>query len=176
MIWRVTMPGSFEMRVFARHTLLAGMLFVAALPLSHAEPVSSAALQACSAIDDASARLACYDEAVGRPAPAANTKATPAQETAAEKTLDDLGAETLPGASRADDEELAVRARVTGCKKDARNKYMFFFENGQVWRQSSDKRVYFKDCNFEVTISKDFFGYRMLRDGDKGRVRIARVK
>ncbi|MGB5333844.1 MAG: hypothetical protein WBM64_00980 [Woeseiaceae bacterium] len=175
------MPGLFELRVFARHTLLAGMLFLGALPLSHADPVSSEALQACSAIDDASARLACYDEAVGLPAPAANTKATPAEETAAEetaaeKTLDDLGAETLPGASRADDKELAVRARVTGCKKDARNKYMFFFENGQVWKQSSDKRVYFKDCNFEVTISRDFFGYRMLKDGDKGRIRIARVK
>lgn len=170
------MPGLFRLRVFTRHTLLAGMLFLGALPLSYADPVSSEALQACSAIDDASARLACYDKAVGRPAPAADTKATPAEETAAKKTPDDLGAETLPGARRSDDEELAVRARVTGCKKDSRNKYMFFFENGQVWRQSSDKRVYFKDCNFEVTISRDFFGYRMLRDGDKGRIRIARVK
>lgn len=170
------MSGSFKLAIFGRHTLLAGLLFLAAPPLLHADGVSQQALQACSAIDDASARLACYDEAVGRPAPAANTKATPAQEIVAEKTLDDLGAETLPGASRAEDEELAVRARVTGCKKDARNKYMFFFENGQVWRQSSDKRVYIKDCNFEVTISRDFFGYRMLRDGDKGRIRIARVK
>lgn len=170
------MSGSFKLPVFARHTLLASMLFLSALPLSHADTSSSDALQACSAIDDASARLACYDEAVGRPAPAANTSATPPAEAPARKTLDDLGAETLPGAGRAEDEALAVRARVTGCKKDARKKYMFFFENGQVWRQSSDKRVYFKDCNFEVTISKDFFGYKMLRDGDKGRIRIARLK
>ena len=166
----------FELRVLARHTLIASMLFLSALPLSHADPTSSDSLHACSAIDDASVRLACYDEAVGRPAPAVNTTATPPPETLAEKTLDDIGAETLPDTSRSEDEELAVRARVTGCKKDERKKYMFFFENGQVWRQSSDKRVYFKDCNFEVTISKDFFGYKMLRDGDKGRIRISRVK
>ncbi|MBT8090786.1 MAG: type VI secretion protein [Gammaproteobacteria bacterium] len=170
------MSGPFEFTVFARHTVLAGMLFLGAPLLSHAEAASPDTLRACSAIDDASARLACYDEAVGRPAPAASTIATPPAETRAEKTLDDLGAETLPGASRAEDEAIAVRATVTGCKKDARKKYMFFFENGQVWRQSSDKRVYFKDCNFDVTISKDFFGYKMQKDGDKGRIRISRIK
>lgn len=170
------MSGSFRLTVFAYHTLLASMLSLSAPPLSYADAVNPDELRACSAIDDASARLACYDEAIGPPAPAANTSAAPRAEKPARKTLDDLGAETLPGAGRTEDEELAVRATVTGCKKDVRNKYMFFFENGQVWRQSSDKRVYFKDCNFEVTISRDFFGYKMLRDGDKGRIRIARVK
>ena len=170
------MSGSLKLRVFARRILIASLFLSGALPLSHAHAVSPDALRVCSAIDDASARLACYDEAVGRPALAAESLATPPAEKPARKTLDDLGAETLPGAGRTEDETLAVRATVTGCKKDAREKYMFFFENGQVWRQSSDKRVYFKNCNFDVTISRDFFGYKMQADGDKGRIRISRVK
>jgi hypothetical protein len=162
--------------LFPRYLLIASF-FCLGVPLPlHAGVPSEDALQACSAIDDASARLACFDEAVGRSAPAAKTPATVPAEKPARNTLDDLGDETLPGAGRAKDEELAVRAKVVRCEKDVRRKYVFFFENGQVWRQSSDKGVYFKDCNFDVTISKDFFGYKMQRDGDKGRIRIARVK
>ncbi|MDH3305244.1 MAG: hypothetical protein OEM50_01145 [Gammaproteobacteria bacterium] len=170
------MSGSLKSRLFMCRLLIASAFFLGAPPQSHADALSEDALQACSAIDDAPARLACYDEAVGRSAPAAKTPATLPAERPVKKTLDDLGDETLPGTGRADDEALAVRATVVGCEKDARKKYVFFFENGQVWRQSSDKRVYFKNCNFDVTISKDFFGYKMQRDGDKGRIRIARVK
>jgi len=69
-----------------------------------------------------------------------------------------------------------VRARVTRCEKDARKKYYFVFENGQVWKQVSDKRLSYKQCDFEVTITKDFFGYKMQPDGEDRRVSIARVK
>lgn len=170
------MSVSLELRSLARRTLFASLVFLITPPLSHADTVSMDALRVCSAIDDVSARLACYDEAVGRPVPATETVAIRPAEKPAGKTLDDLGAEILPGGSRAENEELAVRATVTHCKKDARKKYLFFFENGQVWRQLSDKRVYFKDCNFDVTISKDVFGYKMQRDGDKGRIRISRLR
>lgn len=170
------MSGALKSTVFPHRPLIVSLILLGVpLPL-HAEAPSEDTLQACRAIDDSSARLACYDEAVGRPAPAAKTPATLPAEKPEAKTLDDLGDETLPGAGRAKEEALAVRAKVVRCDKDARKKYVFFFENGQVWRQSSDKRVYFKDCNFDVTISKDFFGYKMQRDGDKGRIRIARVK
>lgn len=94
----------------------------------------------------------------------------------AAKTLDDLAAETSPKATRKEDGELLVRAKVTRCDKDARKKYYFVFENGQVWKQTSDKRLHYRACEFEVTITKDFFGYKMQPDGEKGRIRIARVK
>jgi hypothetical protein len=98
------------------------------------------------------------------------------KETAHAKTLDDLGSETLPRSSRDDAEKLEVRATVSRCEKDYRKKYLFHFDNGQIWKQMNDKRLSFKECNFDVTITKDFFGYKMQIDGEKSRIRIARVK
>lgn len=92
------------------------------------------------------------------------------------KTLDDLGSETLPMSARKEVEKLEVRAKVSRCKKDYRKKYLFYFDNDQIWKQTSDKKLYFKDCNFDVTITQDFFGYKMQADGEKRRIRITRVK
>ena len=98
------------------------------------------------------------------------------EEIADTKTLDDLGSETLPPAARGNIEKLEVRARVAQCEKDVWKKYLFHFDNGQVWKQTSDKKLYFRDCDFYVTITKDFFGYKMQVDGEKGRIRISRLK
>lgn len=115
---------------------------------------------------------------VARPSPAVSQApaAAPSPAPVATKSLDDLGSEMLPGAARKEKPELLVRARVTRCEKDARKKYYFVFENGQVWKQVSDKRLSYKQCDFEVTITKDFFGYKMQADGEDRRVSIARVK
>ncbi len=151
-------------------------------------------LRSCVAIESSSERLACYDQLAGRkppalhatvhedpgdveqpstaPATAAATEPTPASV----KTLDDLADETRPKAVRDAEEEIVVRARVTSCEKDSRKKYYFVFDNGQVWKQSSDKKLRYRECDFEVTISKDFFGYKMQPDGSKSRIRIVRVK
>lgn len=112
------------------------------------------------------------------PEPAPDTVAASAPEAAAPtaKTLDELDAETSPRESRSKDEKLLVRARVTRCEKDARKKYYFVFENGQVWKQVSERRLRYKKCEFDVTITKDFFGYKMQPDGESRRVSIARVK
>lgn len=152
----------------------ASWLLIAALTVSGLAPTVTAAdqetgdIRRCVTIDDATQRLSCYDAAAGRSAPGD----TPPPD----KTLDDLGAETLPTSARKREDEVMVRATVTGCEKDPGNKYVFFFENGQIWKQSGSKRLYLKECNFDVTITRDFFGYRMLRDGDKGRIRIARIR
>jgi hypothetical protein len=115
---------------------------------------------------------------VARPSPSVSQApvAEPSPSPVATKPLDDLGSEMLPGAARKEKKELLVRARVTRCEKDARKKYYFVFENGQVWKQVSDKRLSYKQCDFEVTITKDFFGYKMQPDGEDRRVSIARVK
>ena len=109
------------------------------------------------------------------PAPEPVAAPLPEPVPLATRTLDDIDAETSPEAAR-EEQELAIRAKVTRCEKDARKKYYFVFENGQVWKQSSDKRLRYKECDFEVTITKDFFGYKMHPDGEKRRIRIARVK
>ncbi|MBT8109076.1 MAG: hypothetical protein KJP17_12610 [Gammaproteobacteria bacterium] len=103
-------------------------------------------------------------------------KETPVEALAEAKTLDDLGSETLPRSSRDEADKLAVRATVSRCEKDYRKKYLFHFDNGQIWKQTSDKRLYFKECNFDVTITKDFFGYKMKADDNKRQIRISRVK
>lgn len=98
------------------------------------------------------------------------------KEVAITKTLGDLGSETLPRGSRDEAEKLEVRATVSRCEKDFRKKYLFYFENGQIWKQTSDKRLYFKECSFDVTITKDFFGYKMKADNNKRQIRISRVR
>ena len=67
-------------------------------------------------------------------------------------------------------------ARVTKCVKNASKKFVFYFENGQVWKQVSDKRVFFRNCDFNVTITKDYFAYKMLQDEKKRPIRISRLK
>jgi hypothetical protein len=147
-------------------------------------------LRSCVAIESSSERLACYDQLAGRKPPAPRTaarkepgdveqpSAAPATEPPAvsARTLDDLADETRPKTVRDAEEAIEVRARVTSCEKDSRKKYYFVFDNGQVWKQSSDKKLRYRECDFEVTISKDFFGYKMQPDGSKSRIRIVRVK
>ena len=173
------------------YLIIASLITLAVSSVSYAEEDIPSGLHRCSLIDDASARLACYDAFTGRQAPAVKAAAvepspspmpetrpiaTPEPKQRPGKTLDDLGAETLPAAATSKAEKLQVSGTVTRCEKDARKKYLFYFDNGQVWRQVSDKRVYYRDCNFDVTVTKDFFGYKMQKDGDKGRIRISRVK
>ena len=172
--------------------ILMGAVFLGAPLMLCADEVIPDELRRCSLIDDSSARLACYDAFSGRKSPAPSTSSLPRpREPLEEKTLDvkevdkkevdkktpdDLGSETLPMGARGEVEKLEVRARISRCEKDLRKKYLFYFDNGQIWKQKSDKKLYFKDCNFDVTITKDFFGYKMKADGEKGRIRISRVK
>lgn len=116
-----------------------------------------------------------------KPSSAANPPTAPPpadtpSESQPEKSLDDIDAETRPGAYSKKVEELTVRGTVTQCGKDAYKKYLFYFENGQVWKQVGSKRLYFKECSFGVTITQDIFGYKMQPDGKKGQIRISRIK
>ncbi len=180
----------------------AAMLALGVSAIARADDSLQGELQRCASVAEATERLACYDQLAGRDAPvlapitepepvaAPPAKAaaviTAAQEPApvrapkpapvAPKTLDDIDAETVPRSTTDEQDELLVRARVTRCEKDARKKYYFVFDNGQVWKQVSDKRLRYRECEFDVTITKDFFGYKMQVDGEKGRVRIDRIK
>ena len=135
-------------------------------------------LKSCRAVDEAAVRLGCYDRISGRQ----SQPPEPAIEGAAEASLpvsappENFGAESL----RHDDEkkvkEPPVAARVNRCSKDVRDKYIFYLEGGQVWKQSGDKRLYFKNCDFGVSIRKDFFGYKMQLEDSKTKFRVSRVR
>jgi len=92
-----------------------------------------------------------------------------------EELSDEIGRETVKG-NQTDDRELSVRGRLVNCERGRSSKFVFYFDNGQVWRQKDNKRVSWTECNVEVTISKDFFGYKMVRDDDDRTVRIERVE
>jgi len=122
----------------------------------------------CAELEDASARLACYDEVVGR------TNAPPPDEP--KPLSQDVGAEQLEGKHKPDSEPEIVHGRVTECRKDSSNKLYFVFDNGQVWKQRSDSSLRLRDCDFAATITKDGLGYKMRIDGEGKKIRIGRVR
>jgi hypothetical protein len=89
---------------------------------------------------------------------------------------EEVGEEQVASDKKSQTKESKFRGTVTKCSKGPTGKWYFYFQNGQVWQQRDDDRLRFKDCNFDVTISKDFFGYKMQIEGESGKTRIARVK
>ena len=158
-----------------------GLALLAVSSVSFAAEIDIAAILECKLIRNDASRLACYDsiespqstsaEVVEAPIAAASvTKESPVAEP--EELDDAVGRENV---SR-EKEKLAVRGHVVSCRTNATGKYLFYFGNGQIWQQKDSNRIRWKECDFDVTISKDFIGYKMLPDGEKQKVRIARVQ
>ncbi len=59
------------------------------------------------------------------------------------------------------------RGHVQSCRESIDGIWYFTFDNGQVWFQSSRGHHRFEECDFDVTITKDFFGYKMAIDGGR---------
>jgi len=166
----------------AKRLYTASLLVVWAPVLVLAQ--SSDDLSRCGSIDDDAKRVACYDEIAGRQstvqdvateaAPASSAPVAAESEEYAPLTAD-VGAERLDKKDRVDKDK-PVRGHITSCRRGNFDDYFFYFDNGQVWKQKSDGRLYYEVCDFSVTISRDFFGYKMQIDGEKGRVRITRVR
>ena len=66
------------------------------------------------------------------------------------------------------------RGHVTSCKKSSDRKWFYIFENGQVWKQVDSRKRRHKECDFWATIVKDSFGFKMIIDGQQGKIRIDR--
>ena len=143
---------------------------------AHADNLSGR-IQECKSIGEDAARLACYDGLLPADLPAAPA-APIAEATSPPPAPASLGAETMREKDRTGEaaEKLEVSATVSRCGESADGRLIFYFSNGQVWKQSKDDRVYFRDCNFDVTITKDFFGYKMQQVGENRRIRIRRLK
>lgn len=159
------------------------MGIIMALPAHAGEPLLEE-LRACRIIADAEARSACYDKVVDRNEVSAAagperdadgpTGADEQDDTLYVPLNEDVGREALVGGTERREE--IITGTVIGCRTDARGDTYFEFDNGQVWKEKTDSRVGFEDCNFDVTITKDFFGYKMQIVGEKRRIRISRHK
>lgn len=163
-------------------------------------------LAACQGVASESERLACYDElasslepasapATAAPAQSAPEAATapsvaeaapvapavaaepaPAPAPAPQPLTDDIAKQEIKGTTIDRPEYSAV---VTHCQELKHEKRLFFFlENGQIWRQSNAGRLNFrvKDCQFDVTVKKDMFGWVMTIPSENERVRVKRLR
>ena len=111
--------------------------------------------------------------AAPEPAPVRKAPADPEPAARPATLTDDIGRETVKDQPR---EVVSVRGRVTRCIEGRSGKYVFYFDNGQVWRQRGSANVNWKTCDFGVTIQKDVFGYYLTRDDSSRKVRIERVE
>jgi len=162
-------PMESSARLF-RASVLA-VLVIGVPSLLFAEDDTPNDLQRCVALNDAVARLSCYDKISGRNVSVEEVVSTPDA-----VPPDSLGSESLRRKDETKAEEAAVLARVSRCTKSSGDKYFFYLDGGQVWKQVSDKKLYFRECDFIVTISKDFFGYKMQQEGSKTKFRVSRVR
>ena len=145
------------------------------------------AINSCASITDDNARLTCFDalaamlgdvpvaEVVEAPnAPAAAAAAVVVVATAAPLT-DDIGKERVE--PKDPEEQPRYASHVTACKESIQSgQYYFTLDNGQVWKQSNYRRLGFKNCDFDIEISKGTFGYQMYIPSKDRSVRVARVK
>ncbi len=160
---------------------LALCCLMAAAPQSYGQ--ESRDYESCVGLEDAAARLACYDEIVNQQAPAEADESAPATEPV-EQVVPSAAGEPMPLSEEIGREQLSgddkeperFAGQVTDCRQDAAKKWYFFFDNGQVWKQKSEPRLRYKECDFSVTITKDFFGYKMQIDGEKKWIRIGRIR
>jgi len=146
------------------------------------------ALARCAAIAEDDARLTCFDalgallvgeqdaEQVVAPAVVAAAPAVVAAAPAGPAPLTDAVGKERIEQPKADERE-KYSARVVSCQESVQSgQYYFRFENGQVWKQSNYRRLGFRDCEFDIEISKDSFGYQMYIPSKDRSFRIARVK
>jgi hypothetical protein len=128
----------------------------------------------CAELENADARLACYDEFTGRSS--SSPPDTEAAEQEPNSLTEEVGQEQLDSKDKPDQEPEAFAGRITDCRQNADGKWYFYFANGQVWKERNSGRQRFNDCDFEATITKDAFGYKMQIDGEGKKIRIGRVR
>lgn len=156
------------------------------------DDVPDVSLERCAAIESEDERLACFDElarATGaragqepaeKPAassgqPDARAAAAPEAGTSTRPLGDDVGREALDS----DDGRFVeiYTGTLVRCEDSGRsNRAYFFFDNGQVWRQSNAERLRVRDCSGSVELTRDFFGYKLNFPDDNISVRVRRVR
>ena len=151
------------------------------------------ALETCASIVEDDARLTCFDALAALLVDGQDTE-QPVAPTAAPVVVavapavvdatpagvpvpltDEVGKERIEPQQAEDREKYA--SRVKSCQESVQSGQTYFtLENGQVWKQSNYRRLSFRNCEFDIEISKSMFGYSMYIPSKDRKVRVARVK
>ena len=177
-------------------SILTVMVMSIALTVPAQSQDLAKALKGCASIVENDARLTCFDavaalmvdgqgaEDVVAPAAVAAApvvaSTAPAVASTAPATgpvplTDEFGKERIEPIAA--DEREKYSARVVACQESAQSgQYFFTLDNGQVWKQSNYRRLGFRDCAFDIELSKGSLGYQMYIPSKDRSIRIARVK
>ena len=136
----------------------------------------AAQMRACASVEGDAKRLKCFDSLVPAELESAGKEPVPEPQAEMPKSLpDNIGGGKFNKGEKKEVE--GNRGVVTSCQQSHLDKWLFLFDNGQVWKQVDRvKRRYKRDCRLDVTVVKDGFGYKMLVDGKKGAMRIRRLR
>lgn len=160
------MPGSLQKLVVS--LILSSLAVVAS---ADDEPAAAPGANECREISNAEERLQCYD----REATATEVDAAPAGSEQVE---------TLQGEDNADefglpDEDISyqsVRVTIASCGEASNRIFYFNLDNGQIWKYLGNKRLRYRDCNLDATITEDSFGHSLRVDGETRKLRVIRLK
>lgn len=175
-----------------KHVLpLIAIFGATALPLAAAQDgdVSTATVYACADIEGDSERLACYDNAVGRLRTAEEAgevvsvtrkEVETVQRESFGFSLPSLPKLTMPkfGGGDSDGELDSVTANVERITSGARGKVVVYLDDGAVWQQTDDKRVYVsKRQTFKTAeVRRAAFGSYMMKLDDGVLFRVERIR
>ncbi|WP_210413905.1 hypothetical protein [Luteithermobacter gelatinilyticus] len=140
----------------------------------------------CSQIGNDDARLACYDALSRSLSASADTK--PGEEAPPHPVPEEDGASRVAAfgseqikktqKEREEDEELeSISAKIVKVVYSPRDYFVVKLENGQIWKQTSGRKISFLEPGVTVTINKGALGsYNMNIPGKTSFVRVKRVK
>lgn len=141
-------------------------------------------LARCVAVSDSRIRLACFDELAGAVLPPATATRTPAVDLASPQpaapvpTAEATVTADEPARLEPYEEAGELTVSVQQIRKDAVGRWLFFLDNGQVWRQVEKKRVAVpKKFPAQATISAGFLRSTNLKFGEKSRaIKVTRLE
>lgn len=150
-----------------------------------ADPIEE--LKACARMTDRDARFTCLDNLGERVLREESADKKPMREKAAQPeavtTAPATNAQPLPDdlsvpplGDGQESKDIKFSGMITSCEKGHFGDWYFILDNGQVWEEVKSRNRRFKECNFNVTITKDFFGYIMRIDALDKTIRVRRYK
>ena len=180
-----------------RHMVSVGAALCLTLWLSNSmaeQDALQAELLRCAALPAETERVKCYDALAQRdlrptepgaagkreePKPVEDPPLPPepVTEPSSAQTVeitDEVGREQVGDSD--DAKATAYSARVTSCQKNSSGRVFFFLDNGQIWKQTDYARIRYRECDFDVTLTRDAFGYKLKVVDKKSSYRVSRVK